>query len=139
MKNKLSIAVALIVISAVTALAGYITVVSGSGTPNGVITADIGQVYTDTANGNLWIKTSGNGTSSGWILGAPSATGTITVTAGAATLTNSGITSSSYALLTANTTNVPSAPYTFKANTNGTGTISGGTNTTTARYLLFNP
>ena len=137
--KKLHIALALVIISAVTALAGYITVVSGSGTPNGVITADIGQAYTDTANGNLWIKTSGNGTSTGWILGAPSATGTITVTTGSATLTNSGITSSSYALLTAATGTAPSAPYTFTAGTNGTAAITGGTNTTTARYLLFNP
>lgn len=138
MKNKLSIAVALIVISAVTALAGYITVVSGSGTPNGVITADIGQAYTDTANGNLWIKTSGNGTSTGWILGGPSATGTVTVTTGSVTLTNAAITTNSYAVLTCSSTNAPSAPYTFVPSA-GTAAITGGTNTTTARYLLFNP
>lgn len=138
MKNKLSIAIALIVISAITAFAGYITVVSGSGSPSGVIAADIGQVYTDTVNGNVWIKTSGNAASTGWILGAPSATGTITVTTGSATLTNAAITTSSYAVLTGASTNAPSAPYTFVAG-NGTAAITGGTNTTTARYLLFNP
>jgi hypothetical protein len=127
-----------LLICSATALAGYITVVSGSGTPNGVITADIGQVYTDTANGNVWIKTSGNAASTGWILGAPSATGTITVTSGNATMTNAAITTSSYAVLTAASTNAPSAPYTFVAG-NGTAAITGGTNTTTARYLLFNP
>ena len=136
--KKLHIVLTLVIASAVTALAGYITVVSGSGSPSGVIAADIGQVYTDTANGNVWIKTSGNAASTGWILGAPSATGTVTVTSGSVTLTNSAITTSSYAVLTAASTNAPSAPYTFVAG-NGTAAITGGTNTTTARYLLFNP
>jgi len=138
MRNKLSIIGAAIILTAITAIAGYITVVNGSGTPNSVITADVGQIYTDTATGNLWIKTSGNNTSTGWILGAPSATGTITVTSGNATLTNAAITTNSYAVLTAATATAPSSPYTFVAG-NGTAAITGGTNTTTARYLLFNP
>lgn len=138
MRNKFTIGIALAIITAVTAFAGYITVVNGSGSPNGVIAAEIGQIYTDTANGNVWIKTSGAGTTTGWILGAPSATGTITVTSGNATLTHAGISTNSYAVLTAATGTAPSAPYTFAAGT-GNATITGGTNTTTARYLLFNP
>lgn len=137
MKSKFAIGIAIAIITAVTAFAGYITVVNGSGTPNGVLTAEIGQIYTDTANGNVWIKTSGTG-NTGWILAAPSATGTITVTSGNATLTHAGISTNSYAVLTAATGTAPSAPYTFAAGT-GNATITGGTNTTTARYLLFNP
>lgn len=137
MKNKFAIGIAIAIITAVTAIAGYITVVNGSGTPNGVLTAEVGQIYTDTANGNVWIKTSGTG-NTGWILAAPSATGTITVGNGTATLTNSGITTNSYATLTCVSTNAPATPYTFVAGT-GNATITGGNTTTTARYLLFNP
>ena len=136
--KKFNIIAAVFVASIVVAAAGYITVVTGAGSPNGVIAADIGQVYTDTANGNLWVKTSGNGTSTGWILGAPSVTGTIAVTNGTVTLANSGITTNSYAVITCAGATAPSAPYTFVP-TAGNATITGGNNTTTARYLLFNP
>lgn len=143
MKNKLSIIGALIVIGAITAFAGYVTVVNGSGSPSGVIVAEPGQLYTDTATGDIYTKASGNGTSTGWSAFKVSAlgnavTGTITVTSGAATLTNSAITTNSYAVLTAQGTNAPSSPYTFTPSA-GTAAISGGTNTTTARYILFNP
>ena len=39
----------------------------GSGSPEGVVTADEGQTYYDTAGGGYWVKGSGNGTSTGWV------------------------------------------------------------------------
>lgn len=39
---------------------------SGSGTPEAVVTADVGSIYTDTATGNIWKKISGSG-NTGWV------------------------------------------------------------------------
>jgi len=42
---------------------------SGSGSPEGVVTANIGCQYVNTSGGamtTIWIKTSGNGTNTGW-------------------------------------------------------------------------
>lgn len=39
---------------------------SGSGSPEGVQTAVVGSIYTDTATGNIWKKISGSG-NTGWV------------------------------------------------------------------------
>ncbi len=38
---------------------------TGSGSPEGAVTAPVGDLYTDTATGDLWLKTSGTG-NTGW-------------------------------------------------------------------------
>lgn len=40
---------------------------SGSGSPEGAVTASIGAVYIDTATGSFWQKRSGTATNTGWI------------------------------------------------------------------------
>lgn len=43
---------------------------AGSGDPNGVQTGNIGDLYTNTDGGagnTLWVKESGNNTSTGWV------------------------------------------------------------------------
>ena len=47
----------------------------GSGGPNGVVAADPGSLYADYATGNVWSKTSGVGTNTGWTQLAPMGTG----------------------------------------------------------------
>lgn len=39
---------------------------SGTGSPQGVVTASPGATYVDTSNGNFWTKLSGTG-NSGWL------------------------------------------------------------------------
>lgn len=36
--------------------------------PEGVVTADPGTIYTNTANRTIWIKESGTGTNTGWFM-----------------------------------------------------------------------
>jgi len=40
---------------------------NGEGSPNGVVRRDIGALYTDKLNGDLWRKTSGMNTTTGWV------------------------------------------------------------------------
>lgn len=40
---------------------------SGSGSPEGVVTASPGATYVDTATGNFWTKKTGTATNTGWI------------------------------------------------------------------------
>lgn len=42
------------------------TTQTGAGSPQGVVTANIGTIYTDNITGTVYIKKSGNDTSSGW-------------------------------------------------------------------------
>jgi hypothetical protein len=39
----------------------------GSGSPEGAVTADVGQGYVNTNNGEYWVKQSGDGTNTGWV------------------------------------------------------------------------
>lgn len=52
---------------------------SGSGSPEGVVTATVGDVYMDTTNGKLYLKVSGTG-NTGWREVSPSVSGTYTPT-----------------------------------------------------------
>ncbi len=40
---------------------------SGSGSPQGVVSANPGQTYVDTAGHTFWIKETGSGTNTGWV------------------------------------------------------------------------
>jgi hypothetical protein len=129
MKKHITIA-ALVVVSLVTAIAGYVTALTGSGSPSGVISAEVGQIYTDTATGNIYAKTSGNGTKTGWtalkiapLSGALS--GTAVLSSGTVSITNASLATNSVLLLSAKgtATNAGTLNYTAPT-TNGVTTIS---------------
>ena len=128
--------------SAAISLAGMATLITHSGDPNGAIAADAGQVCSDTSTGQLWVKT-GTTAKNGWQSINASALGnavrgTVTLTNGTGTIANSAFSTNSVALLTSSGATTPSAP--LRASFSGTvATITGGTNTTTAAYLIFNP
>lgn len=41
---------------------------SGTGSPEGVVSGDPGHTYVDTSNGFFYVKTSGTGTTTGWLV-----------------------------------------------------------------------
>lgn len=43
-----------------------ICIYQGSGSPQSVLTANVGSIYTDTTNGNVWEKNTGTATNTGW-------------------------------------------------------------------------
>lgn len=141
--KKLTAFLAVIVLTAAVALAGSIALLDYSGDPNGTLYSDRGQVVTDTANSRLWLKTTAGTLNTGWVQYNADALGnavrgTVTVTTGTGVVTNSAFTTNSAALLTASGTVTPSSPYRVQV-ASGTATVFGGTNTTTATYLIFNP
>ena len=44
----------------------YVT--NGSGSPEGIVTADVGTVYSDTTNGVLYMKVLSSGSNTGWVV-----------------------------------------------------------------------
>ena len=53
--------------SAIRRIAAYIDAATGSGSPEGAVTGNVGDLYTDSTNGHLYIKGSGVGTNTGWV------------------------------------------------------------------------
>jgi hypothetical protein len=50
-------------------LGNGMTISSANGTPNGMVTGNVGDLYTNTAGGattTLWVKTSNSGANTGW-------------------------------------------------------------------------
>lgn len=39
----------------------------GTGSPEGVVTADPGDLYSDESTNSIWIKETGTGTNTGWV------------------------------------------------------------------------
>lgn len=52
--------------SAIRRIAAYIDAATGSGSPEGAVTGNVGDLYTDYTNGHLYIKASGTG-NTGWV------------------------------------------------------------------------
>lgn len=141
-KSKLTAFACALFATAALGLAGMATLITHGGDPNGIIAADAGQVCSDTVTGQLWVKT-GTSARNGWQSINTSALGnavrgTVTLTSGTGTVANSAFSTNSVAFLTSSGGATPSAP--LRASFSGTvATITGGTNTTTAAYLIFNP
>lgn len=80
-------------------VAAYLDAATVAGSPEGVVTGDKGDLCTDYANGRLFIKGSGVGTDTGWVLlgGSPAAavwesyTPTWTATGGTPTVGNGSL------------------------------------------------
>lgn len=53
--------------AAIRKIAAYIDAATGQGSPEGAVTGDVGDLYTDDQNGHLYIKGSGAGTNTGWV------------------------------------------------------------------------
>jgi hypothetical protein len=143
LKQKLTAFFGAFLVVATLAVAGYTTVLNGSGDPNSVVSAESGTVYTDTASGALWVKT-GTTANTGWVAFKTDALGnairgTATLSGGTIAITNSAITTNSIAFVNGRgVTNAGSLGVTVA---NGTLTVnsSSGSDARVVNYLIFNP
>ena len=142
--KKLTAFLAAIVLTAAFALAGSIALLDNSGDPNGTLYSDRGQVVTDTANSRLWLKTTAGTLSTGWVSYSADALGnatrgTVTLSAGAGTATNSAFTTNSVAFATGR--GVTAAGSLGITMTSGTATFAStsGSDARVVNYVIFNP
>lgn len=142
-KTKIGSFLAAFLILAAVAFAGYSTVLTYSGDPNGALPAEAGTVCTDTSTGALWVKT-GTTASSGWVAVKTDALGnairgTATLSGGTIAITNSAITTNSVAFVNGRgVTNAGSLGVTVASGTLTVNSTS-GSDARVVNYLIFNP
>lgn len=100
-----------------------ICIYQGSGSPQSVLTANIGSIYTDTTNGNVWEKNTGAATNTGWVQLAPTVspalTGTPTAPTAAPLTGGTQIATQGYADAAVAAGTVACTPGSFAAQTDG--------------------
>jgi hypothetical protein len=134
--------IAVIAILAIASIASvkadFLPVIAGSGSPvSNSVSAAIGVLYSDQSTGQIWGKTAGG--TNGWFIAAPSLVGSLTFTNTSAIVTNSAITTNSYALLTpigASAISTNTVAYTAGT---GTLTVYSPVTNNVVRYFIYTP
>jgi len=116
----------------------------GSGNPEGVYTANLGQVWvqTDASTAPLWVKKSNPGANYGWGQLRPVIVGTATLVGGAATVSNTNVTAASIILLTSQADGGTPGWLRISGRSAGTSftiTSSSGTDTSTVGWQMSEP
>ena len=134
---------AAILITAALGHAGYTTVLTYSGDPNGTLSAEAGSVCSDTSAGTIWVKT-GTTATTGWKAIKTAAlgnavSGTLTLTSGTGAIAVVGSTTNSVAYVTGRgITNAGTLGVTM---TSGTLSVasSSGSDARVVNYLVITP